>query len=144
MKPLYVLLLMAVPWCNDPLSESTPISSGPVQVQVGYMAFVEGGTLRFDSLLAESRCPIGMMCIWAGEAVIRVQWTRMTRTSSFTLKLPGGANAQNAGAHIPFDTLGYRFTLQQLDPYPDPHIRIAYGSYTATIRVENISGTVRR
>jgi hypothetical protein len=144
MKPLILAAFLAIPWCDRfPVGPSNG-SSDVVQVRVQSSAPVAGGTIRFDSLLTDSRCPTGMMCYWEGEAVIRVQWTRMTRTADFTLKLSGSTTAQHSDAHIPFDTLGYRFTLQQLDPYPDPNIRIAYGAYLATIRVESLSRTVRR
>jgi hypothetical protein len=144
MKPLFALLLFVVPWCNNPLSESTPTSSGPVQIQIGRMAFVRGGTLRFDSLLTDSRCPTGLVCFWAGEAIIRVTWTRFTRTATFPLMIRGGTFAQHTDSHVPFDTLGFRFSLQQLDPYPDPRIRYGYNAFLATILVENISESTRR
>lgn len=144
MKPLFALLVFIAPWCNDSLIETAPVLSSPVHLQVGHSAVVEGGTLRFDSVLTDSRCPTGAMCVWAGEAEIRVEWMRATRTAAFVLKLGGGTDAQDTESHMPFDTLGYRFTFQQLDPHPAINIRMSYGAYTATVGVENLSGTVRR
>lgn len=70
----------------------------------------------FDSLVTESRCPIGVVCIWAGYAMIKTSFHENGNTHSFRMMIPyiNGLGAVN-------DTTinGYRIVFKDLSPYPD-------------------------
>jgi hypothetical protein len=84
--------------------------------------------IGFREILEDSRCPIGVMCFWQGRARINV-WivTSVTDTITIAPMIYGNSSKEDTIHHIPTDTLGYRITLQQLDPYP------VFGDTTHTI-----------
>jgi hypothetical protein len=68
----------------------------------------QGVTLRFDSVVTDSRCPMGAFCIWAGQAIL-----------SFTLT---GPNAPASGRLLlasdrPDSTLGVVLSAEEVTPY---------------------------
>lgn len=82
-------------------------------------------TVRFISVTADSRCPMGAQCIWAGDAAVTF--------------LVGGAQQvtlhTNEGASTVF-IAGCRLTLISLSPYPNVSTPIAQKDYVATIRFD--------
>lgn len=66
----------------------------------------------FDTLLNDSRCPIGAMCIWAGIATLRFKFQKYNEAPIyFNLCTPGPINN-----HKIIDR--FRFTIIDLIPYP--------------------------
>jgi hypothetical protein len=84
-------------------------------------------TLRFDSVVTDSRCPMGALCIQAGQAIL-----------SFSLT---GPNAPASGRLLlasdrPDTTLGVVLSAEQVTPYrqvsqPPPDHR----AYRVTLRI---------
>lgn len=73
--------------------------------------------LEFTTTEEDSRCPEDAVCIWEGRAIIRLQLNPdHPSPSEFALTIPGTVQSPYDGTHI--DTLGYRWTLRQLNPYP--------------------------
>jgi len=70
----------------------------------------------FDSLLQDSRCPIGSECFWQGTALIKVSFHETSQTHIFTMSLKGFP-----GLGYPADTTinGYRVIFIDLKPLPD-------------------------
>lgn len=70
----------------------------------------------FDSLVTDSRCPIGAVCVWAGCAIIKTSFHENGNTHSFSMILPYYKNFGMAN-----DTVinGYRIVFKDLLPYPD-------------------------
>ena len=70
----------------------------------------------FDSVLSESRCPIGAVCFWAGYVMIKTTFHENGNAHSFRMILPyiNGLDAVN-------DTTinGYHIVFKDLLPYPD-------------------------
>ncbi len=112
--------------------------TNPVTLDFGESIVIErwGLELTFDSILVDSRCPLGVQCFWEGEAVIGLRVTVPSIGTNFlALPIRGGAATTPYERLIPVDTLGYRFTLHALDPHPvldDPALR---EEYTATFSV---------
>ncbi len=71
-----------------------------------------GLTLKFQSLVADSRCPVGAQCIWAGEAKILLEVETITQSvSSLELTLRPGLETETPLS--PF-----QIQLLSLAPYP--------------------------
>jgi hypothetical protein len=98
-------------------------------LKAGEVALVAGQSLRigFEDVTADSRCPKGERCVWAGEATVRV-WLqqgegpkamRELRTTSGTVQ----------SVHI----AGHELRLVRLDPYPVTGKAIARQDYVATL-----------
>lgn len=110
---------------------TTPGADTTLTLAPGAEAFPLGPVfgVTFLEVREDSRCPMGVMCIWAGNAVVRVG-----------LRL-------GMGPTVPYDlnsTLdpksvifgGYRVTLVGLAPIPAVDTPIPPGDYRATLRVQ--------
>ncbi|MGI8788733.1 MAG: hypothetical protein ACR2HG_13340 [Pyrinomonadaceae bacterium] len=90
-------------------------------------------TIKFVSLIEDSRCPEGVNCIWAGNARIKVQ-----------VKSPKSGGWQtfemNTNAGPKGDTLdGYAINLVSLTPTPKANTKIDGDCYTATFSVSRLT-----
>jgi hypothetical protein len=115
--PLVALLLAAC--VGAPFHEGAPAAitaavGDTLRLERGAVAEVgdEGFRIRFAGIEADSRCPRGVDCIWAGDAEARL-----------VLWLPGEPSTA-AVLHTHADSLrqvqhaGYRVTLVDVEPYP--------------------------
>jgi hypothetical protein len=97
------------------------ISDHVFELRYGQTAVLASGNLSvtFKSVLADSRCPSGVVCFWEGEATIGLRViTPSAGAHNLVLTLrPGCAYRCNPDKAIQ-DTLGYRFQLLAVDPYP--------------------------
>ena len=87
------------------LGACTPVATGAFPV------------ICFDSLISESRCPEGAVCVWQGYAAVRLSMKDEAGiTQSFTL-----STLDDKRLHLPAtDTTisGYHITLLDVLPYP--------------------------
>jgi hypothetical protein len=109
------------------------------QVKIGQEFLVKVGQqltiadnlrVKFVSVPEDSRCPSDVNCVWAGNAVVTVEFAEGECTT--TLRLNTHHNPQspeNAKAGP------YRVKLVKLDPYPRSTQKISAGDYTATLVV---------
>lgn len=67
-------------------------------------------SVRFDSTLADSRCPKGATCIWAGEVVVGLTVNDTRVELAMSPRRPG---ADSASVH------GHVFRLLEVAPYPE-------------------------
>ncbi len=69
----------------------------------------------FDSLLEDSHCPAGAVCIWQGSALIKVSFHEAANTHRFIMSLK-----DFPGLGYPADTTinGYTIIFTDLKPYP--------------------------
>jgi hypothetical protein len=70
----------------------------------------EGLKIKFESVTADSRCPQGVTCIWAGEAKCQTTVTLNKTTVPLVLTISGSSQNQTA---VEGYTLSYNLT-----PYP--------------------------
>jgi hypothetical protein len=89
-------------------------------------------TIKFVSLVEDSRCPTDTNCIWAGNAKIKIQVGR-GKTAAKTFELNTNLEPQTVSF------AGYEIKLVNLTPQPATNIRINRNGYTATFAV-NRSG----
>lgn len=72
----------------------------------------------FDSLIEDSRCPVGEECIWQGTAMIKITVHEGNHAYPIKMELgkfpfPGYTNDTTIN--------GYRIIFKDLKPYPDLH-----------------------
>lgn len=89
--------------------------------------FERQGSICFDSVLTDSRCPVNVVCIWAGEAVVRFKLTRNNNSSIF-IDLHTGT----------VDTIvnGYKFSFIDLLPYPTTERTTKMEDYKARVVIK--------
>ncbi len=89
-------------------------------------------TLKFVSVVEDSRCPEGVNCVWAGNAKIKVAVIENGREVK-TVELNTNLGAKG-------DTHeGYAFYLKELTPTPNAKSKIGANDYTATFTVSRLS-----
>lgn len=73
------------------------------------VAVADAGTLRYDALVNDSRCPPDVQCIWAGDAEVAFTWTpRSGAAERFSLH-----TKPDAGSHALAD--GHQVHLLSLE-----------------------------
>ena len=85
-------------------------------------------SIRFHSILEDSRCPTGAQCAWEGNAEI-------------LLELSGGDLETihlNTGAQFPRSEVynGYIITLEDLKPHPTEGAALQESDYTAVLSID--------
>lgn len=88
-----------------------------------------GLTVRFDKVVSDSRCPKGVNCIRAGEAVVRFAvGTEAGQNEPLDFKVPpGGSDSARFG-----DVL---ITIVELNPQTESGKRIDPSDYEARVRL---------
>jgi hypothetical protein len=82
---------------------------------------IDGQTLQicFDALLSDSRCPINAVCVWQGEATVKLSLHANGTEKSFKLSTINNPPTFRNDTTIS----GYKIKLVSVSPYPgsDPH-----------------------
>ena len=104
-------------------------------LRTGESAQAHDDALRvgFEGVTADSRCPKGEQCVWAGDATARV-WLQHGSGPRETRELhaaPGAAQAVRV--------LDHELRLVRLDPYPVTGKPIAKADYVATLTLSRSS-----
>lgn len=83
-----------------------------VRLPVGKTAIItnEDLSIKFEQVTADSRCPAGAACVWAGEAKCQTTVTLKGVSSPLVLTVAGSSESPNV-----FE--GYTFNIN-LEPYP--------------------------
>jgi hypothetical protein len=111
------------------LSRSVDLGE-PFELGVGESATVKGEnlTVTFDGVSADSRCPIDVSCIWAGDAEVDVTISK-PGYSPLSTTLHTTLTPQSVSYN------GYTVTLNDLDPDPVSTSTIDPDDYVATFTV---------
>ena len=102
------------------------------RLRVGDVVQIDGSiaALTFKAVTRDSRCPKGVRCIRAGEAVVVLELREgADETSTLTFDVPPGGGASQS-------VRGYRIELVSLDPQAEADVEIAPRDYTATIGIK--------
>ena len=111
--------------CDSPTSPS-PLDRQLVLAPGQRTNVAAGVSVRFITVTADSRCPADAICVWAGDATVRID------VSS------GGDNAEqdlHTANKQPVSYRDLRIELVSLDPYPFHSRPIQPGDYRATLRI---------
>jgi hypothetical protein len=127
MKALTILAFVALAGCaggapTAPVGQEFVIAAGQTAVVSG-----TGLSITFVRVPQDSRCPMGELCIWAGNAQVELIATLNGAPKTLSLNTPTG---QVDGAVAP-----YKITLKGLLPIPSiagPH-PIPQADYRATL-----------
>ncbi|HEY1308903.1 MAG TPA: hypothetical protein VGF24_35420 [Vicinamibacterales bacterium] len=84
-----------------------------------------GLRVEFVDVGADSRCPAGVLCIQAGDALVHIRVIEGTASSSYDLHTGDSNRAAIVHGSV-------RIALAELQPYPFINTTIAPGEYRAT------------
>ena len=105
------------------------------QLGFGKEAVVDGSSLRirFDTLLEDSRCPVDVQCVWAGNAkiVLRLEGDAREGVKLVTLNVLLEPRAARYG--------GFVIRFEGLDPAPHSQQKPDLHSYVATLSVKPVA-----
>jgi len=102
------------------------------RLRVGDVVQIDGSiaALTFKAVTRDSRCPKGVRCIRAGEAVVVLELREgADDTSTLTFDVPPDGGASQS-------VRGYRIEILSLDPQAEADVEIAPRDYTATIGIK--------
>ena len=107
--------------CATPYNVGIPVADGgTVALLPGESASLPDGLLRYVRLVSDSCCPPDVQCVWAGDAVIELQWIP-TRGAPRALNLH--LNPQAGPTSAKLDTRDVTFTHLG-HPAPQASLRI--------------------
>jgi hypothetical protein len=109
-----------------------------VTLRVGDGAAIQGTpwTVTFDSVITDSRCPLGVMCIQAGEALLALELT--SALDDAPPPDPGVAPHFSLGL-APKTVSGFRFSVEEVEPIRRQHDTIDPRSYKIKLHIEAVS-----
>jgi hypothetical protein len=107
-------------------------SSGELRVSLGQTVMLQRERLRikFAALVNESRCATGITCVWAGDAEIAVEVSRVNAASA-VLQLHTNPRFAQRGQYQ-----DHEIALVGLAPYPRSGAEIEPDDYVATLTVK--------
>ena len=141
MKKIYILLISFLfASCEDSnIISQIAVLDEPFRLKLGQAKILHSENLivGFGELVGDSRCQEDVVCVWEGEARIKLYLLKPAQDTTFLLlKIPGFITAESK-RHVSTDTLDYRFTLQQLDPYPNTSRQSRLSDYEALLVISN-------
>ena len=90
-----------------------------------------GMKITFVEMVEDSRCPVDVECVWAGNAKIKVRITKGRKSKVLELNTTLGNSTLPTYA-------GYRFKLKGLTPELRSNVRINRNAYKAMIEVTKV------
>jgi len=123
-------LLFSAATCGSPTGPREVPPGQEFDLAPGESARVEGGPqVTFQAVASESRCPIDVACVWAGDAVVELSLSRPGSTPA-TVELH---TARALGDSASYD--GFTVKLARLLPYPRSAGDSPARDYRATLLV---------
>ena len=102
-------------------------------LRIGQTAQIENEQLaiRFNGIAADSRCPRGVQCFWAGEVKCDMVVTLNGESSNITLTQSGADQSSEATYQE------YRF-IYSVEPYPEAGKQIAAEDYRLNLTIDKL------
>jgi len=116
---------------SQSLGKPSPDRQG-IAIPVGHTVVIPGTTLQvtFGGVESDSRCPIDVVCFWAGDAAVDLAFSDHTSSGSATLHTTLSPRSTIFG--------GFRITLVSLAPDQSEEHPIDPDSYVAFVQVTPI------
>ena len=123
---LTIMLLLGVAAVVSARDPETVTIRGGQQKKAGS----SGITIKFVSVVEDSRPPEGTMGIWAGNAKIEILITDRRGSKTAYVNTNMGPHGDQYG--------GYAINLESLTPLPSDRTKLSVASYRATFSIERL------
>jgi hypothetical protein len=121
-------LLLLLAGCTSPTQPDRVLNGEPFDLRSGESALTTDDVrITFNTVRSDSRCPTGVNCIRAGEAVIAVTVSRGGEIAGRELEFTPARSSTTFA--------NFTITLTQLQPHPRSDREIRSGDYVATFVV---------
>jgi len=136
-RPIALVLAVVLAGACRP-SIPPPALGQSFQLGPGQSVSVQGERIEvgFKRVVSDSRCPDGVQCITAGEAVVSL-WAReqgSAERNTFESRVAGGMHGPDSTA-AQAEFQNWRIQVLQLQPYPKAGAAADSTRYLATLRV---------
>ena len=133
-KIFSLIFLIAFGFSQQSGSKKAARLDAEFSLRVGQKAHIksEGLNISFSSVTEDSRCPVGVDCIWAGNAAVAVKLSK-AKGDSASVNLNTDLDPKERS----FEQ--YVITLTKLSPYPKKDSSIKKEDYVATFVVRKTS-----
>ncbi len=132
---------------NPPVDDGVFAVNDTVWLEYGEKKILQPGNLEigFDRVIEDSRCPRFYVCLQPGQGIIRL-WIKRSGmdTIFFNVGLIGDNFLSNERLRIPADTLGHRFSVLGLYPYPVGPDPIPSEDYMAQIEIKEFVSLISK
>jgi hypothetical protein len=127
---LLILCLTATVFCGkSPAGPSTPLNERFTLAPSETMTIRDANVrIQFIEVTGDSRCPADVVCIQAGDAIVRIRVSDIGDGAAYELH-----TGDSSRAAVTYSQL--RIALVDLQPYPVSSRPIAAGDYRATLIV---------
>ncbi|MEL7833580.1 hypothetical protein [Fodinibius sp. Rm-B-1B1-1] len=118
-------ILFVLIGCRNATAPVQPELGEEIKADFGKEIMISGAdvAVEFVDLVEDSRCPDGVVCVWAGNAQVAI------RINDEEAKLNAYLEPKEKVVSK------YNVALISVDPYPQTDIEIPENKYTATIRI---------
>ncbi len=132
MKAIFLSLVLVFIF-GSMIYEINAQTTPPETISVNYQKTVtkDNLTLKFVSVIEDSRCPVGVNCIWAGNAKVQIEISSKKGISQ-TFEL----NTDLQPQIVAFD--GFEIKLQNLTPHPKAETTTNPNSYTSVFAIRKL------
>ncbi len=132
MKLLFLSLILTLAFGT--LVQTNAQTAQTIKVLVGKQKKASSSkiTIKFASLIEDSRCPDNVNCIHAGNARIKVT---VSKPGSAPITFEANTNLGEKGNVYE----GYAIYLTDLTPIPKANVRINRNAYTATFSISRLT-----
>ena len=127
MKAIFLTLILTLVFGNLQSTEAQTNQTVKVQINQQKTLAKSRLTIKFDSLVEDSRCPTDSKCVWAGNAKIKINVSKGGESKTFEI------NTNSEPKAVTF--AGYKIKLTDLNPKPASNIRINRNGFVATFLV---------
>lgn len=128
MKVHHALLVLFLTACSHVTPLAVEIVPGEeFTLSVAESAALPGeGLLEFAQVVSDSRCPVDVQCVWAGDAVVALRASDVNDSASLRLHTGGPQSAV-------FGT--WEVELVELRPLPREGMALTQADYEAVLRL---------
>ena len=120
--------------CPKPQPKNQVFETGKIfTIMQGQTAQTADGSLKihFDEVTADSRCPTGVQCVWAGR--VDASFTLTQGSANQTVQLSSGALTKGGANSATFG--GYTVKLEGMEPAKKSEAMLDQKEYKATMVV---------
>lgn len=94
--------------------KAAPAPRIAIKIPLGETLMLDGMSIQFVEVLEDSRCPKDVVCVWAGQAKVKLMVSRDDVSTPNTKEIIVGKNGENTIAQLD----SFNFKAVGLSPYP--------------------------
>ncbi len=120
------LILTAIGCCKKECDEALTISN----FKVGTIYCLDDNqSISIDSI-QDSRCPLGVLCIWPGQTQLNMKFYDNGIGTSFDIVVPN-----DDSIFVVKNKFGYDYSIKSISPYPMTNVEEKQSDYVVEMRI---------